>query len=777
MFLPFNGTLSAARLQKMMQISIVAGAAGMPWLVTYLPGYILNVFFKNYLNGSAFMLGVLVALVHFTNFGHLVAIYIYARMQTIKAYWWICHILHRLLGFVPAFICIYVIHGGDGYTARIIMIITITLSFLISNISSSGWFAWMGILIPSNIRASFFTKRTAISNIVSIAWFFLVTLLLDIQNQNALWVFAVIFIIAGVAGVVDILLHIFIKEPHNQEKPPIGLSLFLEPIKNKNFRYFALAYSLYMFSFNILNPFLAPYLTAEEGIHAPNIWLGILVMIIQLTTIATLSQWGIIMDRVGRKPVAMIGSLAFVANIGWFFLTPQNYIFIIPIVALVTGALNPAFVEGINQMMLTITPNRNKTTFVGWFMAIVGIANGAGSLLGGSLYDLFTPINIELTQWLVLESFHLVALINIVLCALSLLILVRIHEGGEKPLGFVVSRLATPGILKTFSNMAIISRPKSSSKVAKALSELQGNAGNLAVSDVLARLDDPDPDVREEAARALGRTKSRESVEALVHRLLDPDSTIRIASANALGKIGDERAVPALIQALGTGSEELKEACIKALGNIGGKDSVAHLIKLLQQEKSERIKTQSADAVARHGVFEAAYEILPLMHETQNPVLRRQLAISLANLMGRPGEFYKDLTSEKVAFGNRINRLFTEALRALSTIERSKHIPKNTFVKQLKTIQTTLDFEQYRQAIDNLASLIKSMIKASIRRNIEDDEALLYYTIYRNVKLGMLLWFVQEISALLQSPIDEDILKTDLLLIMFFIASLKPGDI
>ncbi|MBD3384041.1 MFS transporter [candidate division KSB1 bacterium] len=776
-FSPFEESVSASRLHKMMRISIIAGATGMPWLVTFLPGYILNVFFKNYLGGSAFLLGLMVALIHFTNFGHLAAIYIYARLKTIKTFWWICHLLHRMLGFVPALICIYVIHGGDVYTARIIMIVTITLSFFISNISSSGWFAWMGVLVPANIRASFFTRRIAISNIVSILWFFLVTMALDVQNQHALSVFAVIFFFAGIGGVVDIALHVFIRERLSEPKPPIQLSLFLEPLKNKNFRYFALAYALYMFSFNILNPFLGPYLTAEEGIGAPNIWLGILVMIIQLTTIATLSQWGLVMDRVGRKPVALIGSLAFIANVGWFFLTPQNYIFIVPVIAFVTGALNPAFVEGINQLMLTITPDKNKTTFVGWFMAIVGIANGAGSLLGGILYDIFSSVHMTVTPWLILDSFHMVALINITLCALSLIILVRIHEGGEKPIGFVVSRLATPGIVKTFSSMAIISRPKSSLKVAKALSELEGYSGSFAVSDVLARLDDPDPDVREEAARALGRTKSLEGVEALILRLLDPTSTIRIVSANALGNIGDERAVPALIQALNTGSEDLKEACIKALGKIGGTESVSHLIKLLQEENSERIKTQSADAVARHGVFEAAYEILPLMHQTRNPVLRRQLAISLANLMGRPGEFYKDLTSENVAFGNRINRLFTEALRSLAMIEKTKKIPKNELVNQLRSIQNTLESEKYLKTLDQFLSLIKSLVSISLQKEIKDDEALLYYVIYRNVKLGMLLWFVQEINAFGQKSINEDILKTDLLLIMFFIASLKAEEV
>lgn len=771
-------TLSASVLSRSMTISIVAGSVGMMWLTTFMPGNILNVFFKNHLGGSAFALGVLVALVHFSNFFHILAITIFSRLRHIKRYWLISHLIHRALGFVPVFVCLYILHGGDRDLAITIFIVSITLSFILHNTSSSGWLAWMAQLIPEGIRGTFFTRRTALTNLASMIWFFLVTLALDLENDNILWVFVVIFSIAAIGGIVDIVLHIFIPDPGQEtdEGPPSAYRL-TEPIRNSNFRRFVLAYSLFMFSMSILTPFLAPYLTAPEDIGAPNVWLGILVVITQLTTVATISNWGVIMDRFGRKPVALIGSLTYLSGIGWFFLTPDNYVFLVPVIAILSGTLNPAFVDGINQMMLTITPMRNKTTFVGWFMGTVGIANALGALTGGALYDHFTGIEFGLGLGLELQSFHVVALANLLLCSFSFLILTRIREGGEKPMGYVISRLATPGILRTFSNMGILAKPQSSGRVVRALREIYGSSGSLAVSDVIRRLDDPDADVREEAARALGRTKAPDAVEALIHRLHDPSSTIRLAAARALGQIGDPRALPVLIETLDGGSEDLQQACVQAIGQIGGADSVLRLSQLINEERSERVLTQGAEEISKHGVIEAAWEILPRMHTTANPVLRRQLAIAMGNLLGRPGEFYQYLTSDQVLQGDRVGQLFAAAGRVLGRIEKQSGQPNTVLSRLLRNIRTLAESGRYEKALEDLYGLVQKLAKIKLDLTVQDDDALLYAAVYRDIKLGLALWALKEMNELIPNTgVDADLVRIDTLLIVYFIASYRGQD-
>ena len=78
--------------------------------------------------------------------------------------------------------------------------------------------------------------------------------------------------------------------------------------------------------------------------------------------------------------------------------------------------------------------------------------------------------------------------------------------------------------------------------------------GDAAVPALIETLNDPDQQVRAQAATALARMgpKAGPAIDALVHALDDPNEEVRRGAARALGQIGPEaeEAVPALIQAI-----------------------------------------------------------------------------------------------------------------------------------------------------------------------------------------------------------------------------------
>ena len=88
-------------------------------------------------------------------------------------------------------------------------------------------------------------------------------------------------------------------------------------------------------------PFVAPFITAPDGAAAPNIWLGIMMVITQLCYVGTSTSWGVLMDRIGRKPVVLLGSLYPLSWAVYYFLSPTNYAWILPITALIQGLLAP----------------------------------------------------------------------------------------------------------------------------------------------------------------------------------------------------------------------------------------------------------------------------------------------------------------------------------------------------------------------------------------------------------------------------------------------------
>jgi HEAT repeat protein len=881
-----------------MNINIAAGIMGAAWYTVCAPQQILNVFYKNDLGATPGELGDMVSLVQLAALFHLAAIFLYRRCTTRKKVWLAAHILHRLLGFVLAGVSVYAAQGGDKPLGAKIVAGAMVVSWVLMTGTASGWWSWMADLVPENIRATFFGRRATIIRAVNLMWFFGVTFALDhIKVISIFYVYAAVFAVGGLAGIVDIVMHGSIPEPRRQaDAPRIGWREFTEPLRNRNFLGFSLAIGAWSFSTSVLGPFVAPYITADKsqgGIGAPMTWLGINAAIIQVTMVATGTAWGIVMDRFGRKPAVLLGALHPLPTwIGCFFMTGSNYPFILVSTGIVAGLLGPAFWDGSGQLMLTLTPHRNRNAYLSWHMAMVGVIAAGGSFLGGILGDLLGGFHYELWEGFLIGGFHVVALVSFVLSAASVLVLMRIREGSERPVGFVVTRLFTPGIFRTFANMSVFTGPSDSQRTARALRTLDGISSHiaveemirclddadpevreeaaralgrigspdpqavdalvarlrdpqstvrpdaatalgqigdpravpalveglacplpevqdacaralaafekppratktirrlrsiedasdgLAVGDLIVRLDDPDALVREEAARALGRIGSHAAVDALVHRLRDPQSTIRSDAALALGHIGDPRAIPALTECLNDRSPEVQDACARALGDIGGRQSIRHLLRLLEEKRPERLMAAGAEAVSRLGILEAAWEITPRLHETDNPVLRRQLAIAMGNLLGNPGEFYAYLTRETLQPGARLGRLFRGARRTVLSFGRA--LPKGSRLRRradglredLPRIRHLMESHAYPQAMEGLYILLRQLVEIVIDRGCPDDVAL-EYALARDAKLGVGFWFMQEARRHLEKAKKPEIAHIDALLALYFLSAYR----
>lgn len=93
-----------------------------------------------------------------------------------------------------------------------------------------------------------------------------------------------------------------------------------------------------------------------------------------------------------------------------------------------------------------------------------------------------------------------------------------------------------------------------------------------AVSQLSAALSDPDPNVRQGAAYALGEIRSddKDAVDRLTRLLRDDNRLIRIVAAQSLGQIGRGAgpAVPALIELLKDNDPSVRKMAVQSLGEI-----------------------------------------------------------------------------------------------------------------------------------------------------------------------------------------------------------------
>ena len=769
--------ITPARLRRAIVLNTACGAMGTMWFTACAPQTVLPIFFKNYMGASNEQVGYLVATMQVVVPCYLVGVFIYGRLKKRKTFWASAHMVHRLLTFVLAGVALWAAAGGNKQAGVWIMLGASLGSAMLMTASAAGWWSWMADLVPENVRGTFFSKRATVINILNMLWFFGIMGALDyVSEANAMYVFAAVFAVGTVLGVMDIVLHATLPEPKRlPEEMRVGWREFVEPLGNRNFLLFSSAIGAYAFGLFVFIPFVGPTLTADVakgGFGAPKIWLSISLAVNQAIWFFTVTAWGKIMDRFGRKPAVILGAMFPALWILYVFMTPTNYAYVLIATTVLASLISPGYWYGAGQWMLTLTPVKNRTTYIAWHSVIVGLLAAAGAVMGGWLMEGLKDFHAQV--WgLHLINFHILAIVAIVLCVPGVWLLGRTREGKEKPVGFVFSALATPAILRTFMNMGVIEGAADSVRTARAIRTTDGISGRLVVSDILRRLDDPDPEVREEAARALGRIGATEAVETLVRRLRDPSSTIRPLIARSLGQLGDPRAVPALVECLSDKSEELQDACARALGAIGGQEPVRQLLRLLEGKYPERVLVSSAEAVSKHGILEAAWEILPRMHATANPILRSQLAIAMGNLLGRPGEFYQVLTSEASRPGSRLGRLFRGAKRGIRSFRPA--LPRERWrdlETELRRARGLMEGQSYRAAIEAFYGILCKLTEMAVGKTYP-DEVVIDYVFARDAELGLGFWFIREIKNLLATVDDADLLHTDALLALYFLSTYR----
>jgi len=749
---PDPAGLTPARVRRALNLNIVLGSSGVLFITVIAPGTIMNVFFKNQLGASDGSLGLLVASTQLASVLNLLSILIFGRRSRVKPFWIIVTSIHRVLGFMPAVVALMIARGGDRAVGAQAVLIAIAVSWVFANLGVSGWWRWMSELVPEDTRATFFSRRSAVLNTATMVWFLIAVVLLDFfKNAGIFWTYFAIFSVAGAAGLLESLLYIFIPEPVPAgPRPRFRAADFTQPLRDRNFFGFALAIGLWLFSVSTLGPFVAPYITADDGIGAPNTWLGIMMIITQLSYVATSMGWGVLMDRMGRKPVVLLGSMYPLSWIIYLVLRPGNYTYILPVTALVQGLLSFAILDGSGQLMLTLTPQPNRTAYVAWYAATTGVMSAAGAFFGGILGDALSDFHVVAAGRFPIGGFQVIIMVCFVLCALSTLILSRIREGREKPVGFLLSALMTPTIFRTFLTINILGRGEGSAKVARALRHVDKGSGAIAVRDIIGRLDDPDAEVREEAARALGRIGSADAVEPLIRHVRERGSTIRTYAARSLGRIGDERAVPWLIQELASPSEELVEACCQALGRMGARAARKPLLDLFGTERPPRVIAAASDALSRLGAFEAALEILPRMNSAENPVMVRQLAIAMGNLLGAPGGFYAIVTGDRATRSVAMERLEAEAQKNPDTLfaHCRRDFARRAARRQAlamagRSLHQAVVREDHPAIVEREHDAMFALCRLLADRDLAEDEAL-GFAFMRGARLGLGLWFAAE---------------------------------
>jgi hypothetical protein len=154
--------------------------------------------------------------------------------------------------------------------------------------------------------------------------------------------------------------------------------------------------------------------------------------------------------------------------------------------------------------------------------------------------------------------------------------------------------------------LEIRARIREGAAVVRYDAELAARLGKRVVPVLIRALHHPSPQVRKQAALALGEIKDRRAIEPLGRALWDECAAVREAAAQALGGLGDVRAVDLLVQILHKDDSDKivlfhdRQSAAQALASLGDPRALAPLEEALQDQRpAVRAAATKALAVIR----------------------------------------------------------------------------------------------------------------------------------------------------------------------------------
>lgn len=721
-------------------------------------------------------------------------------------WYWNCLIHRSLWILVPILLflsCTFL--PGLKPHLPVLLIVSLGISAVFASMGSAPWLSWMSDFLPDHLRGRFWAMRNAFVYGSMLVAVFVYGWILDLEcfpkDQSLLGLtgFIIVFVIAVLAGVADIFVHDKVLEPvphRHAGRVQMGKAL-LTPFRNREFVRVMLCVGIWNFAIYLCAPFGGIFL--KEAYHVTYSHLSYSTVAAGIGGILGAFVARLVVDRMGARTLSTIALILFGACVlVWFFMRDASIHFSIPLLGsfslpqpilllIIVNIPCSLFVALIGTCQTTLVtsqaPEEHRTLSIALFQAGTALMGACGSFLGGYLVDAYRefftahPMGFTLPMGDTITYFHVLVLLQVVFVWL---VLVPFHLRLQDSKGGVSFKNALLGLvtgnpMRMVTNMFNLHTLQSSPeplRKARAIRELGDSRMAIAVADLIDQLDDPDADVREEAAMALGRIGSPQAIEGLLVKLEDADSVMAPEIAKALRKSRDPRSVAPLMKKLQEGDPNIQAESARTLGLIGDKRAVKSLLDLLYESLDEKVISASSEALARLGEMDAIFKILPRMRETKNAVLKRSMACAVGDLLGTPGEFYRVLHAEHLAYGERTGLLLAKLKAEVGEATHDIWTPAGrNIITRVEQLESSFLLRDYTACVNQ--SLDLAIALSALKYGIQyggDAEVFVEVLIWHDQRFGVGTWYL---DLLRQSPAADQL---EALLAIYFLSTwTRPG--
>ena len=281
--------------------------------------------------------------------------------------------------------------GAMGRAARLTVLIAV-----IAAVTISGQFvgnargSWVGELIPAKRRGSFFGYCAMFGGIIGAVFAVIEGRFLDFVSSRGLVAFTALFLFGCVFGLVQAALNL----PQPDCALPGGrdsgsfLSHVRRTVANRPFRRLALVHAVVALG-GIAAPFNAAYCLRDVGLSY--FGLGLLNAIGTAAALLTSPLWGRVVDRVGCRPVMLVGLLVMAPCAGvWLFIPPGASLRayrLLPWTNFLAGLGSAAWSVAISTMMYKLSKPEGRAVQFATYSVFIVLVSAPMPLLGGWLVD------------------------------------------------------------------------------------------------------------------------------------------------------------------------------------------------------------------------------------------------------------------------------------------------------------------------------------------------------------------------------------------------------
>jgi len=320
-------------------------------------------------------------------------------------------------------------HGVDAQQLVRWTLAILCVTHFIGALGGASWLSWLASLVPRRLRGRYFGIRNSTASLTNLLCVPVLGFAVSTFPGGSVRGFGVVLLLGIVAGLISLGFQFFMvdvnpqrqQEESREEEESKGAeklgnqsaeaergesegaenvtqTLVHAPLrthhspllflKDKNFLFFLLYFSGWMFAVNLSAPFFNLYMLDNLAIDVS--WVTVYNSLQAGAMMVMLVLWGRLADRVGNRPILLaVGILVAITPLLWLG-TGANSLSLwlwLPLLHIVAGATWAAIDLCSNNLQLGVAPVPQQATYFAIAAAIAGISGAVGTTVGGFLAE------------------------------------------------------------------------------------------------------------------------------------------------------------------------------------------------------------------------------------------------------------------------------------------------------------------------------------------------------------------------------------------------------